>query len=356
MKELTITGRYSGSKLLIGETLQNLKNYLPQERVIVIADSRVDQLYRQHYSLYPVILAGEGEGIKNLTTVERIYGEMLDLEVDRSWFVVGIGGGVTCDLAGFVASTYMRGLRFGFVSTSLLSQVDASLGGKNGINFKRYKNHIGTFNQPEFVICDTALLKTLPLKEVLSGFGEIVKHALIADESMFRFLEEQYNEAVNLQPGVIEYLVYTSAVIKSGVVNRDETEKGERRVLNFGHTLAHAIEKCSSRYTHGEAVSIGMAAAAIVSAQQGRISEETVRRILALLKNLGLPVKTDINKASLIDAMRHDKKRDDAEIDLVLLDGIGKCAIARSPLSYSVKLANALNLIDDDGNLINLPA
>ncbi|MBK9357003.1 MAG: 3-dehydroquinate synthase [Bacteroidales bacterium] len=356
MKELTITGRNSGSKLLIGETLQNLKNYLPPDRVIVIADSRVDQLYRQHYNRYQVILAGEGEGIKNLTTVERIYGEMLDLEVDRSWFVVGIGGGVACDLAGYVASTFMRGLRFGFVSTSLLSQVDASLGGKNGVNFRGYKNHIGTFNQPEFVICDAAMLSTLPLKEVLSGFGEIVKHALIADETMFRFLEEHLREAVGLHHGVVEYLVYTSAVIKSGVVNRDETEKGERRVLNFGHTLAHAIEKCSSQFTHGEAVSIGMAAASIVSLQQGRISEETVERILKLLKNLGLPLKTGIDKTLLIDAMRHDKKRDDDGIDLVLLDGIGKCVIVRSPLASTADLANAIDLIDDDGHLINLTA
>lgn len=355
MKELTITGRNSGSKLLIGEQVTNLKNHLPQSRVIVIADSRVDQLYRHYYNQYPVILAGEGEGIKNLTSVERIYDEMLELEVDRSWFVVGIGGGVICDLAGFVASTFMRGLRFGFVSTSLLSQVDASLGGKNGVNFRGYKNHIGTFSQPEFVICDTALLKTLPHKEVLSGFGEIVKHALIADEGMFRFLEEHHDEAVSLQPGVIEYLVYTSAVIKSGVVNRDETEKGERRILNFGHTLAHAIEKCSSQYTHGEAVSIGMAAAAIVSMQQGRISEETAGRILSLLKNLGLPAKTDIEKNLLIEAMRHDKKRDDAEIDLVLLDGIGKCAIVRSPLSTTADLAYAPDLIDDDGQLVKMP-
>ncbi|KAF0199594.1 MAG: 3-dehydroquinate synthase [Bacteroidetes bacterium] len=353
MKELTINGRHSVSKLLIGEALHNLTNYLPESRVMVIADSRVDKFYRHFYSQYPVIAAGEGEGIKNLTTVERIYEEMLDLEADRSWFVVGIGGGVVCDLAGYIASTYMRGLRFGFVSTSLLSQVDASLGGKNGINFKGYKNHIGTFNQPEFVICDTALLKTLPMKEVLSGFGEIVKHALIADESMFRFLEEHYHEAVNLQPDVIEYLVYTSAVIKSGVVNRDETEKGERRVLNFGHTLAHAIEKCSSQYTHGEAVGIGMAAATVVSLQQGRISGETAGRILSLLKNLGLPVKTDINKALLIDAMRHDKKRDDSEIDLVLLDGIGKCAIARSPLETTADLANAMDMIDSQGQILS---
>ncbi|MFH1118972.1 MAG: 3-dehydroquinate synthase [Bacteroidota bacterium] len=354
MKELTITGRNSESKLLIGETLQNLKNYLPPDRVIVIADSRVDQLYRQFYSQYRIIPAGEGERIKNLATVERIYGEMLELEVDRSWFVVGIGGGVACDLAGYVASTFMRGLRFGFVSTSLLSQVDASLGGKNGVNFMGYKNHIGTFSQPEFVICDTALLNTLPQKEVLSGFGEIVKHALIADEGMFRFLEEHHRKAVNLQPGVIEYLVYTSAVIKSGVVNRDETEKGERRKLNFGHTLAHAIEKCSSQYTHGEAVSIGMAAAAVISMQQGRIPSSTAVRILALLKNLGLPVKTGIEKSLLIDAMRHDKKRDDAKIDLVLLDGVGECAIERLPLGITAELANAPDLIDDDGQLVNL--
>ena len=346
MKVLSILGNKSESKLLVGETIQNLNEYLPENRVIVIADRNVDDLYRQSYTQFPVIRIGTGEEIKNLTTVAQIYSEMLDLEVDRSWFVIGIGGGVACDIAGYAASTYMRGLRFGFVSTSLLSQVDASLGGKNGVNFNGYKNHIGTFNQPEFVICDTALLKTLSQKEVLSGFGEIVKHALIADESMFNFLEEHYEDAVRLKQDVIEYLISNSALIKSGVVNRDETEKGERRKLNFGHTLAHAIEKCSSQFTHGEAVSIGMAAAAIVSMQHGMISDHNVKRIIALLKNLGLPVKTEIDKTLLIDAMRHDKKRDASAIDLVLLQSIGNCEIIRTPLETTIELVNALDMID----------
>lgn len=347
MKQLIIKGNKSTSQLLVGESVGNLGKYLPSCKVVVITDSNVDALYRNFFRQFPVIVIGTGEHIKNLTTIAEIYSEMLKMEVDRSWFVVGIGGGLVCDLAGYAASTYMRGLKFGFVSTTVLSQVDASVGGKNGVNFEGYKNHIGTFNQPEFVICDPKMLKTLPKKEILSGFGEIVKHALIADENMFKFLEDNYTNAINLNSKAIEQLIYTSVVIKSGVVNRDETEQGERRTLNFGHTLAHAIEKCTPEYTHGEAVSIGMAAAADFSLRLGRISAPDLKRIIALLKNLGLPVNTAIPKDSLIAAMQHDKKREDAAINLVLLSGIGKCEVLKMPVETTVELAAALDRIGE---------
>jgi len=346
MKELIIKGNKSTSELLVGESIGNLGKYLPSGKVVVITDTIVDSLYRNFYRQYPVIVIGTGEQIKNLSTIAQIYSEMLKLEVDRSWFIVGVGGGIVCDIAGYAAATYMRGLKFGFVSTTLLSQVDASVGGKNGVNFEGYKNHIGTFNQPEFVICDPEMLKTLPSREVLSGFGEIVKHALIADENMFKYLEDYYPEAINLNSAAIEQLIYTSIVIKSGVVNRDETEQGERRTLNFGHTLAHAIEKCTPEYTHGEAVAIGMAAAAGFSFRRGRITSNELKRIIALLKNLGLPVNTTIPKESLIAAMQHDKKREDKAINLVLLNGIGKCEVLKMPVETTIELAAALDFID----------
>ena len=346
MKELIIKGNKSTSELLIGESVGNLGKYLPSGKVVIISDTIVDSLYRNFYRQYPVIVIGTGEQIKNLSTIVQIYSEMLKLEIDRSWFIVGIGGGIVCDIAGYAASTYMRGLKFGFVSTTLLSQVDASVGGKNGVNFEGYKNHIGTFNQPEFVICDPEMLKTLPTREVLSGFGEIVKHALIADENMFKYLEDNYGEARNLNSEAIEQLIYTSIVIKSGVVNRDETEQGERRTLNFGHTLAHAIEKCTPEYTHGEAVAIGMAAAAGFSFRLGRITSTELKRIVALLKNLGLPVNTTIPKESLIAAMQHDKKREDKAINLVLLNRIGKCEVLKMPVETTIELAAALEFID----------
>jgi 3-dehydroquinate synthase len=257
VKTLEIQGTTGSSTLMVGERLQHLQNYLPAEKTITITDTNV----RHHYqSLFPpgdVITIGTGEKIKNLDTVRMIYEKLVDLEAQRSSFIVGIGGGIVCDIAGFVASTYLRGLRFGFVSSTLLSQVDASVGGKNGVNLGGYKNIIGVFNQPEFVICDLDLLQTLSEKEILCGLAEIVKHAAIADLDLFNYLEDHYQKALALDREVITRLVYDSIVIKSSVVNKDETEKGERRKLNFGHTFGHALEKTSG-VAHGEAVSAGI--------------------------------------------------------------------------------------------------
>ena len=202
--------------------------------------------------------------------------------------VVGIGGGIVCDICGFVASTFLRGVRFGFVATTLLAQVDASVGGKNGVNFGGYKNMVGTFNQPEFVLCDLDLLRSLPEEQLQCGFAEIVKHAAIADAGMFEALEKDAERALALDPMVIEGLVYDSLVIKSTIVNQDEKETGERRKLNFGHTFGHAIEKVTG-VPHGQAVSAGMVLAAGLSHQRGLITASEKDRLCALLEQLNLP-------------------------------------------------------------------
>jgi 3-dehydroquinate synthase len=206
-----------------------------------------------------------------LETVTTIFNQLVDMEVDRSTLILGIGGGIVCDIAGFVASTYMRGTPFGFVSTTLLSQVDASVGGKNGVNFGGYKNMVGVFNQPEFVVCDMMLLKTLPFREIQCGFAEIIKHGAIADHRMLDFIENHRDAALDLESRIVEHLVYRSVEIKAGVVTRDEREKGERRKLNFGHTFGHAIEKLTG-IPHGEAVGIGMVMAAALSVKKGLLS------------------------------------------------------------------------------------
>ena len=180
---------------------------------------------------------GAGESAKTLDTAGRLYEELMALSVDRSGFIVAVGGGIVCDVAGFVASTYLRGIRFAFVASTLLAQVDASVGGKNGVNVGGYKNMVGVFNQPEFVICDPHLLGTLPQNEILCGAAEIIKHAAIADSALFGYLEENSHRLFDLDEAVVEKLVYDSVLIKSGVVNRDEKETGERRKLNFGHTF-----------------------------------------------------------------------------------------------------------------------
>ncbi len=323
MKTLEIHGSAKNSTIRVGEKLQNLYNYIPTENVVIITDVNVKRFYQNNFPPHPVITIQTGEKIKNLDTVRNIYGKLVELGVDRSTFIVGIGGGIVCDITGFIASTFLRGVKFGFVSTTLLSQVDASVGGKNGVNFKGYKNMIGVFNQPEFVICDLNLLSTLPEKEVLCGLAEIVKHAVIGDADLFQYLEENYQNALALDAVVIERLVYDSVVIKSAIVNKDEKEKGERRKLNFGHTFGHAIEKTTG-VRHGEAVSAGMVMASELSVKKRHLQAKDAQRIKNLLRDLKLPISLQADRKTVFDALRKDKKRQGDRINFVLLEDIGK--------------------------------
>lgn len=330
MKLLDIQGRSGHSTLAIGERLENLAAYIP-ENTVIITDVNVRSLYQGQFPPCPVIEIGTGEAVKNLDTVQTIFQRLVELEVDRSWFVVGIGGGIVCDITGFVASTYLRGIRFGFVSSTLLAQVDASVGGKNGVNFSGYKNMVGVFNQPEFVICDMELLRTLPQREVLSGLAEIIKHACIEERVMFEFLEEFHGLALALDPDTITRLVHDSVVIKSTIVNRDEREQGERRLLNFGHTFGHAFEKVL-RVPHGEAVAAGMVAAATLSVNRGYLSYGDAVRIEELLNKVNLPTRFSISRKMVLDALRRDKKRSGEVINFVLLKGLGSAFVEAIPI------------------------
>jgi 3-dehydroquinate synthase len=326
MKIIEIKGQSGISKIIINESLENLNQYVPARHAVIITDYNVSLYYRSHFPGWDVVEIGTGEKIKTLDTVQYIYKKLVDLEIDRSCFIVGIGGGVVCDITGFAASTFMRGLPFGFVSTSLLSQVDASVGGKNGVNFQGYKNMIGVFNQPSFVICDPAMLKTLPPKELSYGFAEIVKHAAIGDRAHFDFLEKHYKEALEMDEEVLARLVYDSIIVKSSIVQRDEKEKGERRKLNFGHTYGHALEK-SIGIPHGEAVSIGMVVAANLSVRRNLLPEEEAVKIKQLFERLHLPTKTTASKEKIWDAIKKDKKRQGQGIHFVLLKTIGEAVI-----------------------------
>jgi 3-dehydroquinate synthase len=328
VKRLKIHGITGDSNILIGESLQNLQRYVGPQQVVIITDTNVRRIYGKDFPPYEIIEMGMGEKIKTLDTVKAIYGKLLALEVDRSSFIVAIGGGMVCDITGFVASTYMRGVRFGFVSSTLVSQVDASVGGKNGVNFEGYKNMVGVFNQPEFVICDMNLLKTLPEREILCGLAETVKHAAIGDVDLFSYLEENHKRALQLDAEVIEKVVYDSVLIKSSIVEKDEKEKGERRKLNFGHTFGHAVEKTTGA-PHGEAVSAGMVVASVLSEKRGYLDTEEMERIAALLKKFKLPTRVQVDKKRLLDAVRKDKKREGEEINFVLLQGIGKAVVEK---------------------------
>jgi 3-dehydroquinate synthase len=332
MKQLLINGVSGSSTILVGEPLRHLPRYLPDRQPIIITDENVHRRYAGQFPSGPVITIGTGEANKTLDTVTRIYAELMRLEADRSCFIVGIGGGIVCDIAGFVASTYMRGVGFGFVATTLLAQVDASVGGKNGVNFGGYKNMVGTFNQPDFVLCDLEMLHSLPEEQLQSGLAEIVKHAAIADAGMFAYLEQNAPRALALDLEVIEHLVYDSLVIKSAIVNHDEKETGERRKLNFGHTFGHAIEKVTG-VTHGQAVSMGMVLAAKLSRQRGLITAEVEQRLQNLLAQLRLPLRKPFDQNAVMEALGKDKKRERESVHFVLLDGLGKAVINDLPLS-----------------------
>jgi 3-dehydroquinate synthase len=326
MQKLTVRGQVKNSTILIGERLRNAINYIDAQRVIVITDSNVDHLYRDQFPLEDIITIGTGENIKNLDTVREIYNRLVEMQADRSTFILGIGGGVACDICGFAASTYMRGLRFAYVPTTLLAQVDASVGGKNGVNLEGYKNLVGIFNQPEFVLCDGSLLKTLPQREVICGIAEIIKHAAIADIDLFEYLELNYEKAITLEGDMMDKLIFDSVVIKSDIVNRDETEQGERRKLNFGHTFGHAIEKITD-FNHGEAVSIGMVMACDMAVQKGLVPAEAAHRLKRLLQRFKLPTTVKVNPDRVIDAIQKDKKRTGDNVHFVFLNSIGKAVV-----------------------------
>jgi 3-dehydroquinate synthase len=343
MKKLLVRAASGSSQVLVGEAMGNLKQYVNGRRTVIITDRTVAGLYQKHFPACPIISIGTGERIKNLETVTAIFRQLVEMEADRSSFILGIGGGIVCDIAGFAASTYMRGLPFGFVSTTLLSQVDASVGGKNGVNFGGYKNMVGVFNQPEFVVCDMMLLKSLPFREVQCGFAEIIKHGAIADGRMLDFLENHRDAALDLDSAIVEHLVYRSVEIKAGVVTRDEREQGERRKLNFGHTFGHAIEKLTG-IPHGEAVGIGMVLAATLSVQKGLLPPLDARRLERIVESYGLPVRPPVDAQSLLAAMRKDKKREGGQIHFVFLDALGSARVEEIPFDELHRMVAAVKL------------
>lgn len=332
MEKITIAGLQSNSDILIGESVGKLSDFLPDTSVFVITDDHILQTYGHLWKGTPCYSVKPGEKSKSLETAIEIYRWLISQHADRRSFILGFGGGMVCDLAGFVASTFLRGIDFGFVATSLLAQVDASVGGKNGVNIDGYKNIVGTFNQPAFVLCDTSLLKTLPPEELRNGLAEVVKHALIADKEMFNLIEQQTDAILNLDPGVINYLVSRSVKIKADVVSRDERETGLRRILNLGHTWGHAVEKTDG-IPHGYAVSVGLVFAAGLSVAKRYMLQKEKEQLENLLIRLGLPVLTYANTNMLFDALLKDKKKEADHIHFVLMKSIGKVVVEPIPVA-----------------------
>lgn len=315
------------SAIYIGAAAEILPEVLPAGRVVVISDAAIDRLYRPLLAPYDSVLIGKGESIKTLHTVETIYRRFIELGVDRSTFVLAVGGGIVTDVAGFAASTYMRGVKFGFVSTTLLGQVDASVGGKNGVNVDGYKNMAGTFTQPRFVVCDPSMLKTLPEREFRAGLAEAIKAAVVADGELFALLERTPFETLRTDPGVLSEVVRASVRVKVGIVERDEREAGERRKLNLGHTLAHAIEKCSNRMNHGEAVAVGMVLIADAAVRLGVLHAEVRDRIVGIFQRMGFELTPPVELKRLLKEAAKDKKNEDGMLRIVLPTAIGGCEV-----------------------------
>lgn len=273
-----------------------------------------------------------GEANKHLRSMEDIYAFLIEEQLDRKSLLIALGGGVVGDMTGFAAATYMRGVDFIQVPTTLLAQVDSSIGGKTGVDFKGYKNMIGAFYQPQLVYINTTTLQTLPAQEFSSGMGEVIKHGLIVDIAYFEFLKESHKEILERDHNAIVKLISGSCKIKASVVSEDEKEMGLRAILNFGHTAGHAIERLMNfKLSHGACVGLGMVAAAWMSYYEGHLSEEQVRRVEAMNTLYELPLYVEgLSIDQVYLELFHDKKTNHQQLNFVLLKDLGSCYIHKA--------------------------
>ncbi|MFM2295131.1 MAG: hypothetical protein RLZZ350_1544 [Verrucomicrobiota bacterium] len=307
------------------------------QRCAIITDTNVGKRYAKEVfnslaraGFAPsLIVVPAGETAKSLANVQRCYDLLAEHRLERKSFIVALGGGVVGDLAGFVAATYLRGIPFVQVPTTLLAQVDSSVGGKTGVNLKAGKNLVGAFHQPRLVLCDLDVLKTLPDREFRAGLAEVIKYGIIYDAPFFARLERDLPRLLKRQVATLAAVIARCCEVKAEVVSLDETESGLRAILNFGHTIGHGLEAISSygKYLHGEAISIGQIAAAKLSVRETDLLERDAQRIAELFRRAGLPTSVKLNPAArkkLFTAMKLDKKVSHGEITFVLAERIGK--------------------------------
>lgn len=320
-----------------------LENLVSRQSAVIITDEHVLQAHSSKLEGWRTLAMPAGEQYKQQATVDKLIRQLIELKADRGTFIIGLGGGVVTDVAGYVASIYMRGVRFGFVPTTILGMVDASLGGKNGIDVGLYKNLVGVIHQPEFLLYDYSFLSTLPQDQWINGFAEVIKHACIKDEDLFHYLENNSFESFKGSPEKTDLLVKKNVEIKYSLVAADEFETGERKLLNFGHTLGHAIENIYS-LPHGHAVSMGMAAACIVSEQLNGFSHAESERVVSLLQSYYLPVSVQFNMERIWEMLLLDKKKSGDSLNFILLDKIGRGIIKSILLPDLREIFNHLHL------------
>jgi len=304
--------------------ISKIKEIVGSFKTVFVTDENVFAAHEKQFKNRDAIVLKAGEEFKTQATVDSIIEQLISMEVDRKTFLIGVGGGVVTDLTGYVASVYMRGIDFGFVPTSLLAMVDASIGGKNGIDVGVYKNMVGVIRQPSFLLFDSSLLQTLPEAEWKNGFAEIIKHACIKDVTMFKQLEQNNFISYQRKQKELGALIQKNALLKTKVVQQDEFEKGDRKLLNFGHTLGHALEN-QYQFSHGHAISIGMAYASSLSQKMNGFKD--ANRVVSLLEKYGLPTFTQFDKDKVINVLKMDKKKTKDSINFILLEKIGKAVI-----------------------------
>ncbi|HEY4060759.1 MAG TPA: 3-dehydroquinate synthase [Puia sp.] len=316
-----------------------LEKIVDKEHAVIITDSNIFAGHQKKFGGWNTIVVNAGERFKIQATVDSVIDQLIGFGADRKTFLIGVGGGVVTDLTGYVAAIYMRGLSFGFVPSSILAMVDASIGGKNGIDVGVYKNLVGTIRQPQFLLYDLSLLKTLPKQEWVNGFAEIIKHACIKDAALFRELEKNKLSLYQKDKSALARLIRRNVTIKSAVVEKDEFEQGERRLLNFGHTLGHAIENVYE-LSHGQAISLGMVAACMISEEFTNFKDSG--RVITVLKKYGLPTLAEFDPKEVMNVLRMDKKKVRDSMNYIVLNKIGQGVVKLIPIVQLEKLVQSI--------------
>lgn len=318
------------------------------QKALIITDTNIAPLYADNIKdllsqagfIAKIAVIPAGEQSKSLSVAETLYTQAIEHGLDRKSPIIALGGGVVGDLAGFIAATFMRGVPFIQMPTSLLAQVDSSVGGKVAVNHALGKNLIGAFYQPQAVFMDLNMMKTLPSREISTGLGEVIKYGFIYDHDFYTYLTKHKHEILQLQPEALIHIIARSCEIKADVVSKDECEAGLRAILNFGHTLGHAIEKETNYavYNHGEAVAIGMVGASKLSFKLGLIPQDIVDKMCKLLTDMNLPLKAkDCDPQKIYQDIFHDKKTVNGKVNWLLLKDIGTVCISKDVPEKLVK-------------------
>ncbi len=352
-KEILLKNNSSKTTIIIKNNY--IEKYLElltkrNKKVFCIIDDNLKYVfYKNENKKIKKIFVKSGEEIKTMNFYNKLSNNLLGLKIDRESIIVAIGGGTIGDVCGFISSTLLRGIKFNLIPSTLLSQVDSAIGGKNGINTVHGKNLIGTFYQPNEIVIDISILKSLPIREVRSGYAEIIKYALIKDKAFFKWLDKNYLDIFKLNSKILEYTILKSIMIKIWYVKKDQKEnlinKNSRAMLNFGHSIGHALEAFYSynkKLNHGEAISIGMIIESKISNKLGHLSDEDLEKILNHFKKAKLPeMDKNIKNKKIFDIILKDKKNSDNKINLSLVKSIGKSFFARN-----IKIEKIKNIIN----------